>query len=107
MTPEGYVKNSICAYLQAKQIKFFIHDSVGIFDPVKKIYRSNKSPYRRIGVADIIGWRKGGQFFAIEVKSEKGRATPEQKQFIQDVKEDGGIAFIARSIDDVKREMGI
>ena len=105
MTPEAYVKNAICSYLQLKKIFFFIHDAVGIFDPVKKIYRTNVSPYRVKGVADILGVYRG-KFLAIEVKAPKGRPTPEQTAFIEKVKSEGGIAFIARSIDDVKRELG-
>lgn len=105
MTPEGYVRNSICSYLTSKKCFFFIHDSVGIFDPVRKVYRTNVNPYRIKGVSDILGLWKG-KFLAIEVKAPKGYLTPEQKAFIAKVRSEGGIAFVARSIDDVKRELG-
>lgn len=103
-TPEGFIKNSICSYLKLKNVFFFIHDSVGIYDPIKKIYRTNISPYRVKGVADILGIYKG-KFLAIEVKAPKSYPTQEQKAFIEKVKSEGGIAFIARSIEDVKREL--
>lgn len=51
-----------------------------------------------VGSSDLIGLQSGtGKFFAIEVKTSKGRASKEQKQFIEHVKEKGGIAGIARS----------
>lgn len=106
MTPEGYVRNSICAYLAALRAFFFIHDSVGIWDPRNKVYRTNLSPYRIKGVADILGiWK--GKFLAIEVKAPRGYPSKEQKAFLEKVRAEGGIAFIARSIDDVKRELGL
>lgn len=42
-------------------------------------------------------------FTAIEVKTDKGRASNEQKNFIQMVKDHNGIAGIARNIDEAKK----
>jgi hypothetical protein len=61
-----------------------------------------------VGSSDLIGWRtleitpemvgtKVAIFTAIEVKTEKGRATPEQVNFLQVVRDSGGIAGIARN----------
>lgn len=102
MTPENAIKNSICSWLSfQRDCLFFIHDSVGIFDPVKKRFRANKSPYRKKGVSDILGsWK--GRFLAIEVKTPKNYLTPEQKAFLEEVRVKGGIGILARSIDDVK-----
>ena len=36
-------------------------------------------------------------FTAIEVKKPKGRVSPEQKQFIEKLTNDGGLAGVARS----------
>ena len=58
------------------------------------------------GVADIIGCYKG-RMIAIELKSPTGKPTPEQERFIQNVNEAGGIAFVARSIDEVIEGLGI
>ena len=52
------------------------------------------------GGSDLIGIAPGGRFIAIEVKTPKGRATPEQIRFIEAVKKHGGIAGIARSVED-------
>jgi hypothetical protein len=58
------------------------------------------------GIADILGcWQ--GRFVAIEVKRPGGRTTPEQERFLEAVRRHGGIAFVARSIDDVIDGLGI
>ena len=58
------------------------------------------------GSSDLIGWtqRDGAAVFtAIEVKTERGRVTPEQAQFVDVVTAAGGIAGIARSVEDAQR----
>jgi hypothetical protein len=61
-----------------------------------------------VGGSDLLGFhsititpemvgRKVAVFLAIECKSKTGKATPEQKNFIEFVKSRGGIAGIARS----------
>jgi penicillin-binding protein-related factor A (putative recombinase) len=52
------------------------------------------------GVADILGCYKG-RMIAIELKSPKGKATPDQERFLQNVNDAGGIGFVARTIDEV------
>ncbi|MCH7740226.1 MAG: VRR-NUC domain-containing protein, partial [Chloroflexi bacterium] len=66
-----------------------------------------------IGSSDLIGWfplppayGRHSTFLAIEVKSKKGVIRKEQILFIKAVKDAGGIAFIARSIEDVRKELG-
>lgn len=60
-----------------------------------------------VGSADLIGYRVqeiGGQrvarFAAVEVKSAKGRPSTEQRAFLAKVQADGGLAGIARSVED-------
>lgn len=101
MTPENAIKNSICAWLAYQKCFFWISDRVGIYDVARKQFRSNKSPYRIKGVADILGiWK--GKLLAIEVKTPKKYPSPEQREFLSNVIKHGGIGFVARSIDDVK-----
>lgn len=63
------------------------------------------------GSSDLIGFRPTvitpemvgktvAIFTAIEVKTPTGKPTPEQLHFLQRVKDLGGIAGIARSVDD-------
>ena len=74
--------------------------TTGIFDPVKKIYRRDNSRYFRKGVPDILGIHKGRPL-AIEVKSLKGRVSPDQEKFIEEFNVHGGVGIIARSLFEV------
>ena len=69
------------------------------------------------GSADLIGWRTVtitpdmvgktvGVFVAIEVK-DRGRLTPEQERFIAEVQQAGGLAGVARSVEDARRILGL
>ena len=78
-----------------------------------------------VGMADIIGiqpWPQVitdcghplassfaptiGRFLAIEVKSAKGTVTLAQQAFLAQVNAAGGKAFVARTVNDVARELG-
>jgi hypothetical protein len=65
------------------------------------------------GSSDLIGWttreitpdmvgKKVAIFTALEVKSERGRTSAEQFNFIQRLRECGGIAGIARSPEEAR-----
>lgn len=65
------------------------------------------------GFSDLIGWRRLtigpehvgmtiAQVVAIEVKSGTGRASKQQLAFLDAVRRDGGIAIVARSVDDAR-----
>jgi Holliday junction resolvase len=58
------------------------------------------------GVPDIIGIYDG-KFLGIEIKGERGKVSVKQQDFIDCINQHGGIAFIARSVDDVARHLGI
>lgn len=69
------------------------------------------------GSADLIGWRTititpemvGTQvavFTSIEVKTQTGRVKPEQQQWLQAVQAAGGIAGIARNVEDAQDLLG-
>ena len=53
-----------------------------------------------VGSSDIIGITKEGVFFAIEVKTETGKTSKEQDNFINHVRSKNGIAGVARSVKD-------
>ncbi len=52
------------------------------------------------GVSDLIGWTEGGRFVAVEVKGPRGRVTAEQAAFLDLVRRSGGLAGVARSVED-------
>lgn len=103
MTPENIIKNQICYYLKSRGIFFWSQNNVGIYDPVRKRFRKSHNPFRIKGVSDILGVLPCGRLLCIEVKTKRGYPTPEQKLFIENVNLNGGLAFIARNIDDVIR----
>ncbi|MGE5444251.1 MAG: VRR-NUC domain-containing protein [Ignavibacteriales bacterium] len=52
------------------------------------------------GILDIIGcWQ--GRYAELEVKTERGRLTPEQKARIEEIRKAGGIAEVVRSLEEV------
>lgn len=55
-----------------------------------------------VGSADIIGVGPGGRFLAIEVKTGAARPSKEQRMFLDLVKLRGGIAGVARSVEDAE-----
>ena len=96
---------------------------LGLSTPGVRLFRNNVGALKdvegrliRYGVAnpggsDLIGWRsitvtpdmvgrKLAVFLAIEVKGEHGKATDHQRNFIARVRADGGLAGVARTVED-------
>ena len=65
------------------------------------------------GLSDIIGWKtvtwpeSCARFLAIECKREGEEPTPAQEAFLYSVHKAGGIAIVARNVDDVARALGM
>lgn len=57
------------------------------------------------GCADVLGMLKGGRFLACECKRFGEHPTPDQQAFLLSVARGGGLAFVARSVDDVLRAL--
>lgn len=64
----------------------------------------------RAGVSDVIGWQvitvAGApvpRWIAIEVKRPGEKPKPHQQRFLDKVTAAGGLAFVARSVEDVKK----
>lgn len=56
-----------------------------------------------VGSSDIIGIAPDGRFLAIEVKRVGGAVRKGQPEFIRAVRRTGGLAGIARSVEDAMR----
>jgi hypothetical protein len=68
--------------------------------PDSYFWRQGATPYGRAGVSDIIGcW--DGQFVAMEVKVGDNKPTPAQYNFLQNIKQTGGLTLVPYSLDDV------
>ena len=98
---ESKIQREILKYLEtAPSVAYFFRHNVGAF--------KLKGRYVRFGVpgqSDILGILKGGRFLAIEVKRPKKNRTPAQVEFQETVNNAGGLAFVARNIEDVMFEI--
>jgi hypothetical protein len=54
-----------------------------------------------VGSSDLIGCLNG-RFIALEVKTPTGRASPQQRQWLDLVRRHGGFAAIVRSVEDAR-----
>lgn len=73
----------------------------GTYDPIKGVFRS-LGKFSLKGISDILGCMPNGQFLAIEMKTPIGRLSKEQKAFLNKINRQGGKAFVARNVEDVK-----
>lgn len=71
-----------------------------------------------VGSSDLIGWVRHtvtpqdvgsvfGLFTSLEIKSKDGRPTKEQTAFIDAVQGAGGVAGVARSVDEARAILGV
>jgi len=92
LTPEGQLTASVRSLLRA----------AGIFH-WKEYQTLGSYP----GTSDIIGCAKhlGGRMIAIELKSPRGRPSPAQVRFIENVNDSGGLGFIAYDLDEVIEQL--
>jgi len=98
---EKPIENLILNYLELKNIFAFKIQRTGIWDAKKNIFRRSSNRHHICGISDILGILPDGRFLAIEVKSAKGVVSGEQRDFINKINNSKGVAFVARSLDDV------
>jgi hypothetical protein len=98
---ETKIQHEILTYLKKRGIFCFRCNNGGVYDAKIHRYRTSVS---LPGVPDIIGIH-GGRFLGIEVKTSKGKQSPEQVMFQKRVEEDGGIYILATSPDDVQKKL--
>lgn len=72
-------------------------------------WRNNTGAYKmkgyyvrfgKVGSGDILGILPDGRFLSVECKRESGGVvSPEQKEFMHNIKKNGGLALIVNSLD--------
>ncbi len=93
---ESDIQKAILEWLNLQPNTFaFRVQSTGVPIGVTGKFRKNHNK----GIADII-LTKGGKSAAFEVKSEKGRVEPHQKEWLERFASAGGHSFIVRSVED-------
>ena len=100
---ETDIQSSICEYLDIKRRCFFRLNNIPSFNRLEgggfTMRRLPKFTPR--GLPDIIVVA-GGSFIGLEVKSDIGKQSPDQKLFQKNVESHGGKYFVVRSIEDVQ-----
>ena len=94
---EKEIQKAILDWLRWNKVFCWKTNNVGIKKP-----NGSYIPAGMKGVSDILGILKGGVFLAIEVKRKKGILSDYQRDFINKIIDNGGVAFEARSLKDVK-----
>lgn len=98
---EKAIENQILSWLKINKIFAFKVERTGIYDAKIGCFRRKNSVHHIRGVSDILGIYKK-RMLAIEVKAAKGSLSRFQTMFLQDVNNNGGVAIVARSIEDVE-----
>lgn len=97
---EKEIQGQILEWLVYNNIWCWKNESVGIYIKERNTYIQKRGKFNIKGVSDILGIYKTKPL-AIEVKAENGKLTSEQRKFIDNFNQEGGIAFVAKSVDDV------
>ena len=88
------ITGAILAFLTHHGYTVWRQNTTGIYDVAKACWRVN--PQGRRGVPDIIGFRNAdGVFIGVEVKAARDTLRDDQKQFLTELKQAGGVAFVA------------
>lgn len=96
---ESDIQKDILDYLKIKHYVVFKHRNVGIYKKETGTYIP--LAFGEKGISDLLACAPDGRFWAIEVKKPGGRPSPDQLAFIESVKRNNGVAFIAESLDEV------
>jgi hypothetical protein len=104
-TSEQAVQRAVCQHLRHRStsgVVWFHVPNGGRRNPVEAAIFSGLGV--RPGVADLILLREG-KVFALELKTERGRPTAAQMQFISEFRAGGGEASIANGLDQALRTL--
>ena len=96
---EQHIQKQILEMLRWKGVFCWKNNTAGIYVKARNTYIPSHAP----GVSDILGILNDGRFLAIEVKAAIGRVSPHQQQFLDEINSRGGLAFVARSVEEVEQ----
>jgi len=98
---ENTVKNAVLEYLHAIRIFAWSNNTGAV-----RLHGRGGDRFMRfgkVGSADIIGCLADGRFLAVECKAPAGRLSAAQSDFLASIRDRGGVAIVARCIEDVER----
>lgn len=98
---ESTIQAVVLSYLSFRPEVFcWRNQNVGVWDPVKRIHRKNSTVK---GISDILGITNTGRLIALEVKSDQGRVSKDQQNFLDKIRAMGGIAGVVRNAEDAAK----
>lgn len=72
----------------------------GFLSPTRSGENARWIEFGFVGCSDILGQMRNGRLLAVEVKKVGGIVKPLQRHFLEEVKANGGIAGVVRSVDE-------
>jgi hypothetical protein len=109
---ETDIQKEILDWLTAQGIFCWRNNTQGTWDAALKMYRKPGGKHAMKGVSDILGIMPSrypvlaGKILTIEVKKPGGKISEAQALFLGKVNSEGGVGFIAFSLQDVKDRLG-
>ena len=105
--PEAAILDAVLRYLSVDKRVAWAHrfnTGAQVIEEVDARGRKSRRfvRYAFPGCSDVLGQLRTGHFLAVETKTRVGRATAEQAAFLETVECAGGLAILARSVDDVR-----
>jgi hypothetical protein len=85
---------------QSGLVYWRVNNSPSLFNNKNGQVCFRKSPVK--GFPDIAGMLKNGRLFAMEIKTEKGRLSPEQIEWITKINHSNGMAVVLRNKEEIK-----
>lgn len=108
--PEKLIQDTIEFWLSLQRgLVVMPIDNISRYNPTTKMFRPKKQNRGSVfykGIPDIIVYSSVHGFVGLEVKSEVGRLSPEQKSIQEAIKGLGGHYLVVRSLDDVMKFFG-
>jgi hypothetical protein len=103
-TPERAVVKACLEYLELRGI-YAYRQNTGAAEYQDKTGKRRFVRYGKPGASDIVGVLPGGRFLAVECKAPGGRISEHQARFLRDIERMGGVAVIARSVEDLEKSL--
>lgn len=97
---EQDIQNQILEYLHLRRIKAYRINSGMI-----RTEHGHMVKLAPKGFSDIVGVLAGGRALFIEVKMGNNKPTALQEMFLEEMREQGALAFVAWGIEDVKEAL--
>lgn len=93
--PEKDIRDCVYEYLTKRG--YFVWRDRQASHRAKNIFNEN------LGCPDILGMTKQGRFMGIEIKKKNGTLSIQQHNFLEKIKENGGIALVVTELDDLRK----